>query len=153
MMDLTEAKNAAFKAYDSAKSTMEAELKQAAEAIREKHKDGIMALYQAFTDADTALKQYKSEIAAHPMEGRKVWKTEHSGWMGRSKARIYGVLEVCRLDTAFPGNASDYNIPVIGSLFVRLLNKNGQPGKKFKNINFHISDELGGWELVEGDKA
>lgn len=90
------------------------------------------------------LAEARSAIASHPHEGKRVSTKRNVGtsYMPRYET-IYGVVEVFRVGTEFPANLSHYSIPKVGEAFVRLLKKDGKPGKA-------IDTRLRGWKLEDG---
>lgn len=75
------------------------------------------------------------------------WQRERRGWHGEGiwKEVGRGVVEVMKPDTILPGNVTWR--PMVGTLMVRVLKKDGTPGKVVK--------ELGNWRdnwLPEGKK-
>lgn len=81
----------------------------------------------AAREADGAYKDFMSDNASDPNEGKTVTRKE--GW---KKTTIRGRVEIRRRATVFPANAGAYRLPEIGQPFVRLLKGDGTPGLKFE---------------------
>jgi hypothetical protein len=112
-------------AYNAAKDALAAEITEATEAIRAKHQPQINTLYKAFTDAHEALLREQSDTATHPWAGKKVWASKYR--RGESVGNIYGTVEVRRIGTVIPKGLK-YDIPLVGTAFVRLHKADGKPG-------------------------
>lgn len=126
--------------------TRDQQANQAKQAVIDQHREGISAATKVVGAAEKALKEYKSQNATHEWEGRRVQKQKSVGtWAWRpERETIFGVVEVCRMDTVLPDNVT-WATPEIGGAFVRLENKGGKLGKRI--------DRLGGWTLVEGEQS
>ncbi|PYJ10785.1 MAG: hypothetical protein DMF06_05110 [Verrucomicrobia bacterium] len=145
LAELRAASSAAHKAQKDAETARDREIYEAKQRIVEAHASNIYALQKAKWEADEALRQYQSETASHPWEGKRVnhkWKS--SG--GRVSPPVAGVVEVRRVGTEFPGNTAKWRIPDMGKPFVRMLKKDGSPSLKFEA--FGTGDN---WVLAEGE--
>lgn len=155
-MTNTEALEAAITAANENLNALQDAMSAEIRAIKDRHGDGIRAAKSALYDAESALKEAKSAAAAHPWEGRKVYKDVpiYSGWSSKQARteRVYGIVEVCRLGTAFAVAVASYSRPSLGRPFVRLLKKDGTPGLKFDRAT-GWGDGLVGWQLVEDEVA
>jgi hypothetical protein len=156
-MAAVEELKAAIAAASANVAALEAAQAEEIKAVKDKHGDGIWAAKKALGKAELALKEATSNAASHPWEGKKVYRTEPvfaSQWSGKQVGtkRIYGVVEVCRLDTAFADNTSSWGRPSLGNSFVRLLKKDGTPGVKIDRDS-RYGGQLAGWQLAEEETA
>lgn len=134
---MTEALDAARKAYDAAKDEANAFEQHAREQRRN--------LQTKISDAKTAYDALLSaETPAHEWEGRKVTKVRHRystyGGVTDRAETLFGAVHTFRVDTILPASIPAWRRPNIGEPFVRLLTKSGKEGQRIDTI-------LRGWEL------
>lgn len=137
----------AERAYQTLVAARKAEIEAATTAIHDRYREQANALSLASGVAERAVTEALSAGATHEWEGRKVTRMErkaNSPWSRKSAEMvpIYGVVEICREGTEFPGNLSRFRSPKIGDAFVRLLKADGKPGKMVTNLNT-------GWKLAD----
>ncbi len=108
------------------------EIRAAKGVITEAHYPLVVAATQAIRDAVVALNSHIDASAAHPLEGRQVYRDrkDYRGFGYKPNIiREVGVVQVRRQDTELPANLGDYSLPVLGEAFVRKVGKDGKPGK------------------------
>lgn len=128
--------NLEYDASDERSSLIAAATKEIDQQMRDKHGAKIQAAKDA---ARTAKQAYEAALVA---EGERAAASVHDGvlvewdWMASNRWRNdhawretgrRGNCEVITPSTVFPGNKS-WGRPSVGSVAVRLLKKNGQPG-------------------------
>lgn len=105
----------------------------------------LAELNESWRAAKSALE--KSQVADGIKESAYPVGTELAGW---KQARQYGwgpnnnpfklvakgIVEIVTPDTVFPANWK-YSVPSVGTCIVRLLDKNGRPGKKVETLNHY----------------
>lgn len=139
-------------AYDTVIASRKARIEAATLAINEEYREEIAQLSLANMKAEAALETALSTGATHEWEGKIVERHERQPRGSSIWNRTYenvivrGVVEVCRKETTFAENLSRYDTPKIGTAFVRLLKKDGSPGKKIANLNK-------GWRLAAGEES
>jgi hypothetical protein len=139
-----EAYEQAYRAFrDIEREQTEAE-SLARQEVRRRFAERLEAARKMFVARKTAFEDAKITAAAHPWEGKKVWRDDHVGWAGRTVVRIYGVVQIRVREMQFPANAK-YLLPQLGEPFVRLLTKDGKPGLRFETMRE--------WKLVEEGEA
>lgn len=139
-------------AYNTVIASRKARIEAATLAINEEYREQIAQLSLANMKAEAALTEALSTGATHEWEGKIVERHERQRRGSSIWNRTYenvtvrGVVEVCRKGTQFAENLSQYDTPKIGTAFVRLLKKDGTPGKKITNLN-------SGWRLAAGEQS
>lgn len=126
-------------------SEIEAEIRAASTAIREKHRATLNIACDKRAAALGEVDDLKvSEATRDNRLGAKVSmkvRKDRNIW-SRSEVMetIYGIVEVRTVETRFPENMG--YLPAIGSLFVRLMKKNG-------TVGIRIDDRISEWTVVE----
>lgn len=139
----------AERAYQTLVAARKARIEAATREIHEEYREQANALSLAAGAAERAVTEALSAGATHEWEGKKVARKERKGGSPylSSSAKlvdVFGVVEICREGTEFPGNLSRFRTPKIGDAFVRLLKADGTPGKNITNLN-------AGWSLADGE--
>ena len=132
----------AFRDIERAQTEAESVARQ---EVRRRFAERLEAARKLLIARKIVLDDAKIAAASHPWEGKKVWRKDHVGWLGRTVVTIYGVVQIRVRETKFPANTTDYRMPNLGEPFVRLLTKDGKPGLKFETMRE--------WKLAEeGDE-
>jgi hypothetical protein len=82
----------------------------------------------------------ENPVLPHP-EGTVVERSKRDGGWGRQWKTVRGVIELRGIETKFPANKK-WGIPMVGHVFVRLLNAKGSTGLAFDQY------ENMGWKPV-----
>ena len=142
-----EAEDAARKAVVSFRSEIEAEIHEAALAIRNRRQPALYALNDALRERTRERIAAEDVSPDHPWTGKRVFTMRRPRGMGwrthyGDPVRIEGIVETYRSTTAMPSNTTSYRLPRIGEGFVRLLKADGSSGLKFERLD-------GNWKLAE----
>lgn len=81
---------------------------------------------------DIAVRACQDAEIAEAKSDSRVGQRVHSDWYD-----LNGVIEVRTHESVFPDNTSRYSLPQFGDLFVRVLNKDGAPSKRFDTRLHH----------------
>jgi hypothetical protein len=138
----------------------------ASKAVFDAHDQELESLRKAAYAAETTFRDHVSATAAHPMEGRLVEREVTRGrysWNSKTHTER-GRLEVRRKETEFSDSTwrHRYNVPELGSLFIRRLRKDGSVGNEVIKV-YRVNDDgslscsgLGkstGWKVLADDEA
>lgn len=95
----------------------------------------LSALNQELRDAEDR----DARANRHEWDGKKVYREEkiygRYGSGVKLIERIEGIVETVTRDTEFAENLGSWRRPALGAPIVRLLKKDGTPGKKFERLN------------------
>lgn len=121
--------------------------------VEARHAEAIEVARHALHAATSAHRASEDVLAAHPWEGKRVYRMERVHgvyWSSRPvpSVRVEGIFEVYRSNTLLPETWSKWRMPEIGQCLVRLAKKDGKPGKKIELISV-IDKNNAGWLLVE----
>lgn len=127
------------------------EANQRIEAKNEDETKRVGNLYSAFLAARRAREEAEVELAKQVAmtlksgvvlkAGDRVTRSKKATYHHYSDITLRGVVEVATHDSRFPANLR-YAMPRVGSLFVRLLTKDGQPGKAFEKLETYSDWKL-----------
>lgn len=126
---------------------VEEEARAAAAAVRAKYKGELDELAAVRNAAHKALVEAQ-ERTTHPWQGKRVFRTERVySYFGRkhTEVRIEGIVEIFTRTTELSAGTRYYRYHP-GDPIVRLLKKDGKPGKKTEHLGVN-------WKLVEEETA
>lgn len=131
----------------------DAEISAAKALIMDKYMPQLAAAERLAHDAAEAHRASEDALAAHPWEGRRVYReveAYNNRWSRTShKVRVEAIFEVYRSWTPVPGNMSRWSRPAIGDPVVRPLKKDGTPGLKIDRVHVLKDGTVHGWKLVD----
>ena len=148
------------KAFDEAERAVwtlrrqrDVEISSARAQIMDKYMPQLAAAEHLAHEAAEAHRASEDALAAHPWEGRRVYReaeVRNSRWSRSSRiVREEAIFEVYRSWTPVPGNMSRWRLPQIGQHIVRPLKKDGTPGLKIDRVHVLKDGTVHGWKLVE----
>jgi hypothetical protein len=151
-----EARESYYQADRALKQLMNELVRTATERIRQEHiseASDVSRKYDAYRLAKKAMEDAEIEESQQKIltttngtvlkAGDRVTGYKPSNWRNAEKT-VTGIVEVVTRDTVFPDNTASYSRPPLAAFIVRLLTKDGTPGKKFETLDGYVT-----WKKVE----
>ena len=151
--ELTKAVADAAKALRDLERERDEKAQAAADAVRAEYGERVATARRLRAEAEQALRNHIDATAAHPWDGKRVFKVEPkyaSSWSRHvvGETRIDGIVEVVRQTSKFPDKLGHYGRPKLGSVIVRKVKKDGSPSLQFHRTWGKIMDK---WTLATGE--